>query len=423
MSNFTTDSFEISLLAAVVRDEGVLRKTAGVVSAPGFSSVLCSDVFEAVCNYHTKYNRLPNREDVVHICVSGRNIDNVDKIRSFVDAVYDFDVNVPFVLDELNRYVRSKKLEVLFKDSFELAKSGEDIDTAKVVSDIFKIQTESLNDKHIFGVGIEESEYLIEKASHRRTVPTNLFFLNEILGGGLHSGELGVLLAPPNHGKSMGLLNFAVYAWLKKYNVLYITLEMLEYSILRRVMMLLAGALKMNVDSNVVRTLSERLQKRFMVLYRPVNSITVEYVYSIYHQAEAYGIKFDAIYVDYADLLKSSSVYKDKRFEFAHIFSSLKAQAQILDIPIWTATQTNRGGLKTETVDMSHASESIDKMFISDVVLSLCGKIQAEQVLKMFLTKHREGRSDVFIDAYVNKNMWIENSEQNQAVDLSNVNI
>ena len=288
---------------------------------------------------------------------------------------------------------------------------------SSTVSSMFKIQMDSIYDKHIYGVNIDETEYILEQGKNRKFIPTNIKFLNSTLNGGLGAGQLGIILAPPNYGKTMSLLNFALYSWLKSHNVAFVTLEMPEFSILRRIMMLLSGALRMNVDIHTIKKISEKVGKQFRIIYRPVRSISVDYLYSVYHQAAADGVKFDQMYIDYADLMKSPMHYKEKRLEMADIFSSLKAFAQILEIPVWSATQANREGLRAEVVTMEHISESIDKAFVSDVILSLCDKMEANKVSKFFLTKHREGKSDLYIDTYVNPYMWCDDADK--ATDVS----
>jgi replicative DNA helicase len=425
---FSTDQYELLLLSTIVKDDDAFRKTMGLADSQMFSSAMSSDVYDILRVFYAEYNRVPTQSELLYLYKRDRTIADDSIVVGFLNLIYTQEVDTKFVTNELNRYAKLRKLENLFKTSYEKIKSGSDVDVSSTVSSMFKIQMDSIEDKHIYGVNIDESEYILEQGKTRKCVPTNISFLNDILRtgsigevGGLGAGQLGIILAPPNYGKTMSLLNFALYAWLKGHNVLFVTLEMPEFSILRRVMMLLSGALKMDITMDGIKVISEKVNKKFMILYRPVRSISVDYLYSVYHQADADGIKFDIMYVDYADLLLSQARYKEKRFELADIFSALKAYSQILQIPVWSATQANREGLRAEVVTMEHMSESIDKAFVSDVVLSLCEKMEPGKVSKFFLTKHREGKSDIYIDMFVNDKMWVENSERAVSVSMDNV--
>ncbi len=417
----TTDVFELQLLSAIVKNDSVYNRTVGLVDNSMFSSPLSIEVFDIVKAFFEEYRRVPSQQELLHLYKRDRIIEDDSTITNYVNMLYSTPVDAEFVIKELNRYVKNRKLENLMKASYEKIKLGNEVEVSNIVSDMFRIQMAALKDEHIYGVGIHEADYLLEQDNKRITVPTNIKFLNEVLGGGLSGGQLGIVLAPPNYGKTMTLLNFALYSWIKgKNNVLFVTLEMKEFSILKRAIMILSGALKMSVTMDSIRIITEKTGKKFIILYRPVKTITVDHLYSVYHQAEADGIKFDTIYLDYADLLISQRKYKEKRFELSDIFDALKSFAQVLDVPVWSATQANREGMRAETVTMEHMSEDISKAFISDVILSLNDKVQANSTVKFFLTKHREGKSDIYIDTYVNEKMYFEETTNVQG-DLSNL--
>jgi replicative DNA helicase len=404
----TTDVYELMLLSAMVRDVNIYNKTMGLVDTSMFTSPLSGELYELIHKFHQDQQRVPNQQELLHIYKRDRLVEDDSTLVKFVEAMYNQPINTDFIVQELHRYVRLRKMEHLFKRQYEQIKLGADVDTSTIVSDMFRIQMEAVQDRCIYGVSLDDAHTLLEQEQARKPIPTNVRYLNDILEGGLSGGQLGIILAPPNYGKTMTLLNFAIYAFLKGNNVLFVTMEMKEFSILRRVTMLMGGALKMNVDMNTIQMVSAELGKKFIILYKPSRSITVDYLYSVYHQAAADGIKFDCIYLDYADLLMSSNKYKEKRFELSDIFNGLKAYAQVLDVGVWSATQANREGLRSETITIQHMSEDFSKAAVSDVVLSLNDKIKANSNVKLFLTKHREGRSDLFIDTYVNEKLWFE---------------
>jgi len=417
----TTDQFELQLLSAIVSDESMLKKVVGVVDTSMFSSAMSSDIFEVIVMLYNQYKKIPTISEVLHIYKSNRVVSDDTNISKFLDAIYTQAINVEFIINELSKYVKCRELENLFRKSYESVKSGDDIDISQVVSNMFKIQMKSVRSSHLYGVSIDDIDYMTEQSDLRKAIPTNVEYLNRILNGGLYNGQLGIILAPPNYGKTMLLLNFAIYAYLKGHNVLFVTLEMQEFSILKRAMMLMSGCLNMEINTTNIRLISDRLKNKFIILYKPVKSIGVDYLYSVYHQADADGIKFDVVFVDYADLLISSRSYKERRYELASVFDSLKAFSQILDIPTWSATQSNRAGLRADTVTMEHLSESIDKGFISDVILSISDKMSINEATKLFLTKHREGQSDIYIDTFVNNKMWVDSDEVISDISLDNI--
>jgi len=409
----STDVFELSLLSAMLKNEDMMKKIIGMVDSNMFSSSMSVEIFDIVNGYQAEYGKIPSKHDIIHLFKKGKPIEDVKQFSDLLELLLNQDVNQDFVMNELNKYIKLRSLEHLFKKQYDHAKSGMEVDISNIISDMFKIQFDTLKDRKMYGVGLDEVDFLVEQSKRRNYIPTNVSFLNEKLdGGGIANGQLGIILAPPNYGKTMMLLNFALHAYLKRFNVLFVTLEMESYSIMRRCMTLLAGALHEEMTHEKLRQITTKLENQFKILYRPVRSLTVDYLYSVYHQAMADGVKFDVMYIDYADLLTTTVGHKEKRFELSDIFTGLKGMAQILDIPVWSATQTNREGMKAETVTMEHLSEDFSKGMISDIILSLSNKMAPGRVVKLYLTKQREGESNVTISTYVNGNLWCEENEE-----------
>lgn len=415
----TLDNFELTLLSALLKDESLLRKTIGLIDQTMFTSSLCLELYDFLKIYYREYSKIPSKTELLHLYNSARPIEDFRPFESLIDLLLSQSVSADFVMSELNKFTRLRNLEKLFRINYDSVKTGKDIDVSMVVSEIFKIQMQTVKDRKIYGIGINEIDYLFEQHKLRKFIPTNVPFLNEILeGGGICSGQLGVILAPPNYGKTMMLLNFALYAYLKKFNVLFVTLEMPDYAIMKRIMFLLSGALQENINYDSVKRITSHLNNKFMILYKPVKTLTVDYLYSVYHQALADDIKFDVVFVDYADLLTTVSKYKEKRFELADIFVGLKGFAQVVETPVWTATQTNREGMRAETVTMEHLAEDFSKGMTSDIILSLSNKMEANKVAKLYLTKQREGRSNITINTFVSRNMWCEHRDNLETVSL-----
>ena len=71
---------------------------------------------------------------------------------------------------------------------------------------------------------------------------------------------------------------------------------------------------------------------------------------------------------------------------------SLRALAQIYEIPVWTASQTNRSGLNAEVITMEAISEAFNKCFVADFIFSLSRTVQDKQSNKgrIFVAKKQE---------------------------------
>ena len=105
------------------------------------------------------------------------------------------------------------------------------------------------------------------------------------------------------------------------------------------------------------------------------------------------GIDVGMIIVDYADLLKPTGNYKEKRIELESIYENLRGLSQEFQCPIWTASQTNRGGLNAEVITMESISEAFNKCFVADFIFTLSRTIEDKNVnaARMFVAKNRNG--------------------------------
>ena len=115
------------------------------------------------------------------------------------------------------------------------------------------------------------------------------------------------------------------------------------------------------------------------------------------------GIEPDLILVDYADLLRPVRSSGEKRHELEETYEGLRGLAQTYEIPIWTASQTNRGGLNAEVITMEAISEAFNKCFVADFIFSLSRTVQDKQANKgrIFVAKNRNGPDGIVFDAFV----------------------
>ena len=99
------------------------------------------------------------------------------------------------------------------------------------------------------------------------------------------------------------------------------------------------------------------------------------------------------ILVDYADLLRPCTTFKEKRNELESIYENLRAIAQEYGCPLWTASQTNRTGLNAEVVTMESISEAFNKCFVSDFICSISRTIKDKTANtgRLFIAKNRNG--------------------------------
>ena len=129
--------------------------------------------------------------------------------------------------------------------------------------------------------------------------------------------------------------------------------------------------------------------KEFPTCWATINNIRAHV-----EKLGARGFKPDLILIDYADIMRSTRQYDAKRFELQLIYQELRAYASEIDVPVWTASQSNKDGSTSEVVDLNNMAEAYGKAMEADVVVSLSRRSheKAAGVGRLFVAKNRIGR-------------------------------
>ena len=116
------------------------------------------------------------------------------------------------------------------------------------------------------------------------------------------------------------------------------------------------------------------------------------------------GIEPDIIICDYADIMKSSRHYDQKRFEEESIYEELRALSQELGKPIWTASQINRSGTDVDVITLKYISECFSKAMISDLFLTINRKKDSStpDLGNLFVAKNRMGPDGAILPLIIN---------------------
>ena len=79
--------------------------------------------------------------------------------------------------------------------------------------------------------------------------------------------------------------------------------------------------------------------------------------------------------------MRSTRQYDSLRHELKLIYEELRNLAGELNVPVWTASQSNKEGSEKDVVGLTNMGESYAKAQVADVVLTLSRKVFLLKVL------------------------------------------
>jgi replicative DNA helicase len=204
--------------------------------------------------------------------------------------------------------------------------------------------------------------------------------LDSCLGGGVAAGELAVLLAPPNRGKTSVLCAIGAMASAAGKRPLHVTLEISGTRVARRYECAWTRAtLPELVQSPEV---AERARARIAALGTwPVirdwsyTEATPHDVHALVKRLRRQGQAPDLVILDYLELMVPNRSKYIARSEQRHIWGRLgrdtRSMAVELGVPVLTAWQVNREGSEVDRIQLQHVSECWDIIKHADAIIAL----------------------------------------------------
>ena len=100
-----------------------------------------------------------------------------------------------------------------------------------------------------------------------------------------------------------------------------------------------------------------KLPGKLLIKYFPTKAASVQTLGAHLKQIELSGVKPDVVLVDYADILKLTGNFREKRHAIGNTYEDLRGLAGELEVPIWTASQANRSALEEDVIGADKVAE------------------------------------------------------------------
>jgi len=352
-------------------------------------------IVETTKEYFIQYKDIPTlnvfkiKSDGLDNEVLKRSV--IDQLRLVFTKINDTDLN--FVKETFLEFCKNQKLKNAILNSVDYLKQGQYENIKVVVDEALKAGSER-NLGHIYFEDVEKR--MSEMA--RDTISTGWEIIDQVCDGGLAKGELGFILAPAGSGKSWLLARLGAEAMKKGKNVVHFTLELNENYVGLRYDACFTGIDFQSIRKNVeiVKKKLTEVPGKLFIKYFPIKTIAPHNLKTHIERIQMLtGEKIDLAVVDYADLLRPMTAEKNSNSysEAGSVYEELRAVAGELQIPVWTASQSNRSSHEEEVIQAHNVADSYRKIMTGDLILSLSRKMEdkAASTARIHIMKNRFG--------------------------------
>jgi replicative DNA helicase len=384
------EEFQSKIVALKLRDPLFNERTDGLLQPAYFTTELNGHVVRLVNDYFKRYRKAPDpalHTQLVIDAVREKRLrkDQAADVLGVINAARKADVSDrAFVIDKISDFARNRAMEDAIMASVPLIEKGDYAKIQKLIQEAINVGAdEDTAGEYDYWSGIERrKQRRLDEAAGIKSkdgITTGSKELDVYMEhGGWGRRELSVIMGAAKAGKSMSLGDFARGANLAGKNVLYVTLEVSADIIEKR--------LDANLADIAIKSLgasAHEVAKRLKAHYDAGKCGTFrlrEYASGTFKCSqlrrliESYrqkSILFDAIFLDYADIMAPERHTGDLKEDMRSIYIDLRAIAFDYNVAMVTATQTNRDGAKKMTSTMTDVAEDFNKIRTADIVISI----------------------------------------------------
>jgi replicative DNA helicase len=373
------------VLQNLIKNSKFCEKVIPFIKDEYFSDPAQKKIFNTIFKHYSEYNSTPNL-DVLGVELSSDKTVNESlekEIEKVFDELKDYEDNLTeeWLVDRTEKFCQEMALfnglmtsVAMFQDKKGIAEIPEILKEALSVSFDTSIGHDFLDD-------FEERYEYYTKPEHK--VEFLLKSLNEITKGGFSNKTLNLFLATTHGGKSALMCSLAADNLLSGKNVLYLTMEMAEEEIAKRIE---ANLFNMEMDdiqklpfdsfTSKIKNIVKKTSGKLIIQEYPTGVPNVgNFKILLRELLLKKNFKPDIIYIDYLNLcssfrLKGNTTANSFTY-YKVIAEEVRGFAQEMKLPIVSASQFNRGGATNSDPDMDNISESFGVAFTGDFVAAI----------------------------------------------------
>ena len=432
------ERIERTALRNLIHNEEYSRKVLPFIKEDYFSDRLEKLLFKEIYKFITKFNALPTKE-ALSIEINDSKDINEDEYKKITDIIATLNpekINLEWLVETTEKFCKDRAIHNAILSGIQIIDGKDKKHTPEYLPDLLSdALSVSFDQKvgHDYLLETKERFDFYKKKEER--LELDLEFFNKITRGGIPSKTLNICLAGTGVGKTMFMTHLASSILLQNKNVLYITMEMAEERIAERIDANLLNVGMSDLEElpyQMYETKINKLQSKttgtlIIKEYPTASAHTGHFKNLMSELALKKSFKPDILFVDYLNICASA---RFKPGANVNSYTYIKAIAEELrglaveyDIPIFSATQTTRGGYISSDVGLEDTSESFGLPATADFMFALISSEELEEKNQIMVKQLKNRYNDPtlnrkFIVGVDRSKMRLYDVEQSAQSDL-----
>ena len=403
-------NLELTILRHILTNEDFMRRVLPFIRPDYFTGVHRT-LFNLAGKFVAKYNKLPAKESFkVELDESTSLTDEQYKqsVEMLSDLFSNEKVDPKWLDDVTEKWCQDRALHNAIMESISIIEGKHDKLTKNALPDILSKALSVSFDNNVGHDYVDNADDRYEfYHTEEEKIPFDLEYFNRITKGGVPNKTLNICLAGTGVGKSLFMCHVASSSLVQGHNVLYITMEMAEERIAERID---ANLLNTPIDqignmskvmfTTKIQNLSMKTTGKLIVKEYPTGSAHAGHFRGLLNELKLKkSFQPDVIFIDYLNICASSRMKSlggaiNSYTYIKAIAEELRGLAVEFNVPIFSATQTNRQGFTSSDIGLEDTSESFGLPATADLMFALISSEELEQSGQLMIKQLKNRYND-----------------------------
>lgn len=369
-----SDKVEHLILERLILDEKYTRHVLPHLKPEYFESRVDKVLFKFVSEFFEKHNKLPTKK-ILQLIVREYpkfNQEEFDEARGVVENLSDTkDDNIEWITNRTEQFCKDRALYLAMIKSVNIIDGNDKQLSPDAIPNLLQQALSVAFDKNVGHNYLGDFEHRWDFYHLKeKKIPFPLDIFNKITNGGVSSKTLNVLLMMTNAGKSLFMCDHAAFCVKNGYKALYITLEMAEEKIAERIDCNLLDVtpqelkrLNKSEFTGRLSKLKDQYKGDLVIKEYPTGGAHVGHFHALLDELRLkQNFVPDIIFIDYLNICSSQRMKMGGSVNSYQYIKSIAEELRGLavqnDVPIISATQTNKSSWGASDIEMSDTSES-----------------------------------------------------------------